>query len=325
MYFAVSESNAPGLSLRSFGTSVVFHGIERAVLEQSGKPMDMYLFFEGFRDIEVQPTAQLVFSGIPVTIADIQGYIGMLCATLGLALLSAPMYGALSNVNLPKIRRAKQSEPISEQRPLPAYCPVLPQKQAPWRGLVPELRLTLSGQPLIWKIASAAGIVSCLFIELRTLQTYVQPLLMIWFINVFSAMGSREHRHDILKCVSVLPNGRLKQVVFSWISGILIAFGISSPAILRMALTHQSDGILACLAGVVFLPSLAIFLGELTKTNRIFELSFVIITYLILNNVPAVMYMGISPGFVSLARSGVYFIAGIVMGAVAVLKRMKYA
>jgi hypothetical protein len=45
------------------------------------------------------------------------------------------------------------------------------------------------------------------------------------------------------------------------------------------------------------------------------------VTYIILNNVPAFMYIAAAPETASLARAGTYLAAGIVMGAAAVSKR----
>jgi hypothetical protein len=189
------------------------------------------------------------------------------------------------------------------------------------RGIFSELSLMLSGQPFIWKLISLGAIIACLFMDLGMVQKYILPLALLWFINVYSAMGSREHQHDVLKYISTIPNGLLRQIIFSWASGIIISLTLSFPVILRMLFLGQTVGVFACLAGVVFLPSLALFLGEFTKTQRVFELSFVVITYAVLNNVTAFMYIGIHPDIVSLSRSFIYLFAGIVMGVAAVLKR----
>jgi hypothetical protein len=53
----------------------------------------------------------------------------------------------------------------------------------------------------------------------------------------------------------------------------------------------------------------------------VFELTFVLITYLILNKVTAAMYMGASPDDASLVRAGIYLTAGIALGIAAIFKR----
>jgi hypothetical protein len=365
-------SDNPGLLLRSFdfsGTSVIVRGIERAVLEQSGEPMNTLLFLGGSLGFEPQPTAQLVFHGIPVAAADLPGYAGMLCVTGGLVALSAPLYRVTSALRgakpLRKHRARRQpAAGVSGQKPLvtrslatvptdasaavpadvstdtstyasadasarvsthiPAYTPASPSgRQAILRGIVAELRLMLSGQPLIWRVVGLAGIALCLFLKLEMVQSYVLPLLMLWFVNVFSAMGSREHQHGMLDCIAALPNGRLKQVAFSWASGVLIASALTLPVLLRMLDAGQLSGMLACVAGAIFLPSLALFLGEFSRTRRVFEVAFVVITYLTLNKVTAAMYLGMASDDMSLVRAGIYLTAGIALAIAAVVKRTK--
>jgi len=334
LYVLIIQTETPSLLLRVFdfsGTAVIFHGIGNAVLEQSGQPMDNILFLGSAGDSLIGaavPTAQLVFHGIRHTAADIQGFAGMLCVTLGLTLLSAPLYKLsenLSQIKMPKKRRVKKADAPGIP-PQKIYAPIQSSgKFSALRGITAELRLLLYGQPLLWKAVGLVGFALCLFIDLGVVQTYIMPLLMIWFINVFSAMGSREYQYDMLKIITTAPDGRLRQIVNLWLSGIFIALAISIPVILRMLFAGQIDGILACLAGVIFLPSFAMFLGEFTKTQKVFETAFIVITYIVLNNAAALMYMGIHPDVVSLSRSSLYLAVGVIMGIAAVLQRARRA
>lgn len=328
VYVVVSMVEEPSFLLRSFdfsGTSFIYQGINRAALEQSGAPLDVLLFLGSAAEGLPTPTMHLVFNGISVSTADIQGFAGMLCVTLGLAVLSAPLYSLsnkLSVVKLPKKDAKKGMATTVGREAATSYAPVSPSAKNMWiRGIFSELSLMLSGQPFIWKLISLGAMIACLFMDLGMVQIYILPLALLWFINVYSAMGSREHQHDVLKYISTIPNGLLRQIIFSWASGIIISLTLSFPVILRMLFLGQTVGVFACLAGVVFLPSLALFLGEFTKTQRVFELSFIVITYVILNNVTAFMYIGIHPDIVSLSRSFIYLFAGLVMGVAAVLKR----
>lgn len=332
MYVLVSEAEVPGVLLRSFdfsGTSVIFHTINNAVLEQSGQPMGTLMFLGTGIEFDTPPTMQLVFNGVPVTTADIQGFAGMICAALGLTVLSAPLYGFFKkdfSVRLSKKSRTKEYNDSEETRlkPIPSYMPAAASGNARWvSGIAAEMRLMLNGQRFLWMLVSLAGVLLSIFLDLEYVQIYVMPLLMIWFINVFSAMGSREYQYDMLGCISVIPGGRLKQIMFSWVSGMLIALTLVLPVIVRMLIAGQTAGIFAAFASIVFLPSLALFLGEFTKTRRGFELTLVAVTYLILNDVTAVMYMGMHPDVISVTRSGIYMAAGLALGVAAVLKRTK--
>jgi hypothetical protein len=325
MYETIIENRA--FPLRFFdvsGVSIVYRAIARAVLEQSGRPLEaLTLMFSG----NVSPAARLVFDGAALSAADIQGFFGMLCVALGITLISATLYN---------LSKKHEEKPSKKQRALklPAtgatapvlgiYTPVLPSgKQTLLRGICAELRLMLSGQSFTWKLISFAALAVCLFADLGMAQTYILPLLALWFVNVFSKMGSREYRHDVLKIITVIPNGRLRQMAFSWLSGILIALALSFPVILRTVFIGRLAGALACLAGAIFLPSFSMFLGEFTKTSRALELSLTVITYAGFNNVEALSYMGTYPDLAPPLRSGVYLAIGVIMGSAAVLKRLK--
>jgi uncharacterized membrane protein YfcA len=91
-----------------------------------------------------------------------------------------------------------------------------------------------------------------------------------------------------------------------------------------MTLTGQFTGVFAVFAGVVFLPSFAIFLGEFTKTNRVFEMLFIILTYAIVNGVPAAMYMGY-PDSPLLFQAAIYLLAGIIFSVAAISKRQAFS
>lgn len=329
LYVLVSEAESPGLLLRAFdfsGTSIIFYAIARAVQEQSGQPMDILLFMGGYGAVDFSPDKQLIFHGIRFSAADLQGFAGMAAVTFGLVLLSAPVYhllGKLSFDRLPGKRRNKKALDESTQNPVPAYMPAKPVARiTAGRGIIAELRLMLAGQPIVWMLISIGALTACLFMDMETVQVYVMPLLMLWFINVFSSMGSREYQHGVLTAISVMPNGRLKQVLFSWMSGICMSMMLTCPILLRMLFAGQVNGVGACLAGAIFIPSFALFMGEFTRTKRVFEMSFIVWTYIILNDATAFMYMGIHPEVVSLTRSGLYLAAGVILGIASVFKRV---
>jgi hypothetical protein len=329
VYALLSQVEDPGLLLRSVdfsGTSSIVHAMGRAVLEQSGRPMDTLMFLGG-AEIAVRPTQQLVFSGVPLTADALWGYAGMAALTLGLTLLSAPLYALsqrLSAARIPKRRRRAQPETADRREEAPAYRPQPSSGRPLWASqIAAELRLMLAGQPLLWKLVCLAGFALCLFLELGMVQRYVLPLLLFWFVNGFSSLGSREHRQDMLKLIAVVPGGRFRQVLSSWLAGVLAAFALSLPAVLRTVLGGQPWALAAAAAGVLFLPSLALFLGEFTKTRRAFELLFVLLTYLGLNGMTPALYMGLHPEALSPLRALGYLAVGACLAAAAIVKRTR--
>jgi hypothetical protein len=192
------------------------------------------------------------------------------------------------------------------------------------RGIISEIKLMLKGQRFVWYLIGVAGIGSTVFFEADIAQMYVLPLLMLWFINVFSNMGSREHQNNVLSIITTIPNGRIRQITYSWAAGIIIAFALALPVIVKMSVIGQYSDMLSVLAGVIFLPSFALFLGEMSKTGRVFELLFIAMTYFSLNGLPIIMYLG-NPQATSLTSALTYLVVGIACAAAAIVKREKLA
>ena len=279
----------------------------------------------GGMDVEVPPTMQLIFNGLMYNFFDFIVMGLMFVYALGFVLLSVPLLGISRKLAKVRLKSDDIVLTTKEQRMPPVYTAVSATKKTMWlSGIKAELNLMLKRQPLVWKLVGLTGIVLCSVLDIELVQVYVMPLLMIWFVGVFSTLGCREHQQDMLKIIATIPSGKIKQIVFSWIAGILIAFTLVIPVIIRMLAVGQYGGVFAALAGAVFVPSLAMFFGEITKTNRFFEVLFIVITYLILNGVVFSMYMGVHPDVYNPVQAVLYLVAGVVTGIVAIIKRKVY-
>jgi hypothetical protein len=92
---------------------------------------------------------------------------------------------------------------------------------------------------------------------------------------------------------------------------------------IRLVLTGNFAAAFSCVSGAVFIPSLALFLGELTRTRRMFTVVFIVLAYLNLNYVPALMYFEFRPEYLSFAHSCVFLMIGLMLGLAGVLKRAR--
>jgi hypothetical protein len=173
-------------------------------------------------------------------------------------------------------------------------------------------------------LVAVTGFVLTIFIDANIVLTLVIPLLLLWFVIVFSRLGSREHSYDMFKVITTIPGGKLKQTVYSLSAGLLIALLLTIPIIVRLIFAGQYESVFMVLSGVVFLPSLAMCLGELTKSNRVFEIVLILLTYAIVNDVTIAMYMG-DPGSPSIFQGSIYFALGLSLGTLSVIKRSKWS
>jgi len=318
----------PGTFTRAldFGaTANIIEVMSRTAYNQTGYAIESYLMVGYAGDFLTQPTLHLFFDNLIYTTSDFAVLLIWLVAIVVFVMMSAPLYAITKKLPV-KSRGASQKQltaTFHDQEPKPAYNAVNPTKDQMWfRGIVSELKLMLKGQKLTWYLVSAVGLALSLFLEISITQTMVLPLLMLWFVNVFSRLGNYEHKHNMLQIITTIPGGKLKQISYSWIAGLIITFTLALPVAVRLLLVGQLTGVLAILAGTIFLPSFAMFLGEFTRTNRLFEMLFIVITYLILNGLSFVMYMGNNDS-PSLVQATIYLVLGLAFGAISIFKRKK--
>jgi len=312
-----------GIIFRSFDITTMSSLMEivfRTVYEQTGYPVMQFTFMGGIGNVDMgySPTHQLVFNGLNFNPSDYAVFGMMLLISIGCVLLSVPLYG-IRKLHTKQQQTAEVITHRSEQ--VPSYNAVIPSKKQMWgRGIFAEIKLALKGRHFLWYAVSLVGIALSLFLNIDIVREFIAPLLMLWAINVFSGLGSREHENGILHIIATIPGGKFRQILYSWIAGFFVAFLFSLPIIIRLLLAGQFIGVFAIFAGVIFLPSFAMFLGEFTGTNRAFEVLFIIMTYTIINGVTIFMYMG-NPSDPSFYQAVFYLIAGIVLGIFAILKR----
>ena len=160
-----------------------------------------------------------------------------------------------------------------------------------------ELRLALKGLRWWW-YAVAAGLLIAQFAS--PLEISRGPLLgvaWIWPVMVWSAMGSRESRFGtrslLFSCAKILP----RQLLACFLAGLTVAVLTGAGAAARLAIAGNSSGLLAWLAGALFLPSLALFLGIFSGTGKPFEGLLTAIWYVgPMNHTPGLDFTGTASG-----------------------------
>ena len=318
-----------GVLLRSLDVtamSSLMEIVSRTAYEQTGHAIDSVLFIGGYgSDSGYQPAVPLVFDGLNFIAEDYAVFAAMLLMSVGFTALSVPLYSLTKAIPAKRRRIKTKTQAVIassfEQNAKPVYIAVSPSHNVMWiRGVKTEVKLMMKGYPLLWYIIAVIGIALSAFLDLNIVQLYVLPLLFLWSLNMFSHLGNRGHKHDMLKIIATTPGGKIKQITYSWVAGITVALLLALPVIIRLLLDGQFISLFAVVAGVVFLPSFAMALGEFTKTNRIFELIFIVLTYAIINGIPFAKFLG-SPE-TSLLQAVAYLMLGIALAVAAIAKRV---
>lgn len=155
-----------------------------------------------------------------------------------------------------------------------------------------ELKLLLKGKPWWW-FAIAGGLwIATVVIPVESVRAYVLPITWIWPVLIWSRLGNREIRHNAQQMVFSSAAPLVRQLPAAWLAGFIVAVLTGSGAAVRLLSSGDSSGLLAWLSGALFIPSLALALGVWSKSQKLFEVVYVALWYLVINGVTAVDYLG---------------------------------
>lgn len=157
--------------------------------------------------------------------------------------------------------------------------------------LIAELKLMFSG--LRWWLFVAIGLVALSFIlPLDTVKTFVWPVIWVWPLALWSAMGNRESKFRTEELIFPSPNILTKLLPISWLSGVVVSVLISSGVAVRFILEGEITGLFVWFTGALFVPTLALTCGILVENNKLFEVLYLSLWYMgPLNDFPMLNFM----------------------------------
>lgn len=161
--------------------------------------------------------------------------------------------------------------------------------------LLAELRLMLKEHRPWWYAVSAGLIVAGLLSSTDVARRFILPVAWIWPLLIWSAMGTREARHQTGQLVFVAPHPLRRQLPATWLAGVIVAALAGSGVAVRLVLTGDWGSLLAWMVGALFIPSLALALGCWSSSSKLFEVVYTVLWYIgPLNRVPLLDFMGVS-------------------------------
>jgi hypothetical protein len=179
-----------------------------------------------------------------------------------------------------------------------------------------ELRLMLRSVPL-----PVFGVMALInFIALvAPKQEHVNVLPLVWFAPVllWSQMGTRERRENTAAMLFSAPHSFLRQLPALWTAGALVTLLSAIGMVGRAWMQHDSHMLDTCIAGAIFIPSLALACGVWSNTPRLFEVLYVTWWYVAVNGAPFADFVGMTPQSSPLT----YILLGAVLFAPAMMRR----
>lgn len=217
----------------------------------------------------------LAFHGLVPSVSYLLDKLFLLMASVLLTLLSSRL--------LPKTEKT-----ASFSRP----SPVTSKAKSSSRAAIPayrlglfraELRKLLGPQPVIFWVCAAGLWIACLFSPMDTVRNTLFTLEFAFLIPVFSQMGCMEHQSGMTSILRAVPGAMVRQASACLRAGVMISLIAAFPILIRLFLLADSVGFLSALLFALFVPSMALFLGEWTMSNRAFEILLLILCFLALN------------------------------------------
>jgi hypothetical protein len=205
----------------------------------------------------------------------------------------------------------------------PTSLTPLPDQRAHWRLIAvlrAELRLMLRGQPWWWYLV-AAGLIISSAVTPPDAAVILLAFAWLWPILVLSPMGAQEACHFTHELVFSVPHPLRRQLVATWLSGVLVALLMTSGGLIRAISTGADTRAVAMLAGVSFVPSLALALGVWSRSPRLFEVVYLALWYVGFNGVPAFDFMGLGNASAGQGHSSIYLVLAPILLAVSAIGR----
>lgn len=160
--------------------------------------------------------------------------------------------------------------------------------------IITEIKLFIrKGAKWLWVI-NIIGALSLLFTPIEIAHKMILPILWLFQIHRWSDLVTKEkyNRVHYFTSVSYKPLSRL--LLSQMISGVLLSFVLALPLIIRYLFQLNAVAVVSIILGSIFIVLLATFTGIMTGSKKVFEIVFIVLTYMNINHIPFVDYFGAS-------------------------------
>ncbi|MFG3700330.1 hypothetical protein ACGF5C_20760 [Micromonospora sp. NPDC047620] len=181
--------------------------------------------------------------------------------------------------------------------PATAYPVVSSPRTAPRRGrsfgrlLAGELRILVRGVSWWWWLGVAVLVVAGAALPASASRAALVAA-WVWPVLVWSRLGTHAREHGVEALLGAYPSPA-SRVLAQWLAGFLLTALVGlGPAVRMAAVGDLGDW----LAGAAFIPALALALGVLARTHRLFQATYPALWYAVANGVAGLDYMGALAG-----------------------------
>ncbi|MEV6975564.1 hypothetical protein [Kitasatospora sp. NPDC093806] len=159
------------------------------------------------------------------------------------------------------------------------------------RLLAGEVRILCGDASRWWWSAAAGLVVAGLAVPSDTGVGAVLPAAWVWPVLLWSRLGSRSAEYGLESLLGAYPAARAR-LLAEWTAGVVLTALLGSGVLVRLVTAGDTAGVAAWSAGALFIPSLALALGTLSRTHRLFQALYLPLWYLAVNQVATLDFMG---------------------------------
>ncbi|MFI2185744.1 hypothetical protein [Streptomyces sioyaensis] len=303
-----TAGQGPGLPFDGLGV----HSVVRSMgAELAAQHLDAHGAFSlGLTYLEA-PLGRFTWHGFTPTAGYVLGRAALLLLAVALAVLPALWFGRFDPA---RVRRPQEAAggpaPGAELRPpvplgtsapftaapRPTIAAVLhtrPQQGAVllrlWAG---EVRILLQGVRWWWWLGSALlALLGLCAASLHAVTRIALPLAWIWPLLIWSRLGSQRPEHDVDALLGACPAVH-RRVLAEWAAGLTVTVVAGLGPLLRLLAAADPLGLAGWAGGALFIPSLALALGTLSRTHRLFQALYLPLWYTVANGLPVFDFMG---------------------------------
>jgi hypothetical protein len=250
------------------------------------------------------PLQTFTWNGIHWTAEIVFGRALWLSTALGIALLAALFFRRFDPAPR-KPKPAQGPEPTDSpplesaqpaQTPAPVHLtPLTSGRRAfyPTRILLAELRLLIKGIRWWWFIVFAGLDVAGMLLPTEFARQYLLPVAWILPLALWSALGTREKRHNTDQLIFSAPHPLSRQFLLVWLAGVTVALVAGAGVAVNLILAGDWLHLLAWGTGALFIPTLALALGVWSGSSKLFEVVYMLWWYAgPINRVESLDFMG---------------------------------
>ncbi|MEU4201577.1 ABC transporter permease [Streptomyces sp. NPDC026294] len=157
-----------------------------------------------------------------------------------------------------------------------------------WGG---ELRILLQGVSKWWWWGAGFWVFLGVCSPMPGATRLMLPVSWLWPVLVWSRLGTQHHEHGVAGILGAYPSA-YRRVVAEWAAGATLTAAVGLGPLVRLVVEGDVTGVTCWAAGALFVPSLALALGTLSRTHRLFQAVYLPLWYTVANGLPVFDFMG---------------------------------